>query len=102
MTFGSKNTDDANITQTDITSPSNSVSDLEKMVSDIIELKMKRNSGYTDSPLNILPDRYWLAQIVIKAVRAEQSNTPKKMEDELDDLIVYALLEKLKLHGLSI
>jgi hypothetical protein len=69
---------------------------------EIIELKLARNGGYTDSPINILPDRYWLAQIVIKAMRAEQSTTKDKCNEELDDLIAYAVLEKLKMAGYTI
>lgn len=79
--------------------PKTADDELREMVDSLLKLKLTKNSKYTDSPINILPDKYWLAQIVIKAMRAEQCKDASERVAELDDVIVYCLLEKLKTAG---
>lgn len=69
---------------------------------ELVELQNSKGQGYKNSPMNILPPEYWLSQIVIKAMRAEQSTNVDKTIEELKDNIVYSVLMILRLKGIHV
>ena len=75
----------------------------EAEVAKIVLLHRERNAQYRKSPLEILPIPKWLTQVTIKACRAEEALNRKKLEDELRDTAVYAImvLEQILLQGYS-
>jgi hypothetical protein len=73
--------------------------DFNGIVKEITRLGETKNAKYKDSPINILPTSYWLNQIVIKALRAEQSTNEANAEEELTDVIVYSIRTLIKIRG---
>jgi hypothetical protein len=74
----------------------------QDMCDEIVALQSGKAEKYKDSPFNILPKQYWLSQVAVKAVRAEQCLTDDMAEEELLDVAVYSLLTILKLRGMKI
>jgi hypothetical protein len=74
----------------------------QDICNELLALKSVRTGKYKNSPINILPIQYWLSQIVVKAVRAEQCTTEDLSEEELMDVAVYSLLAILKKRGATI
>lgn len=73
-----------------------------RLLNEIRKLHETRNATYRNSPMNILPESYFLNQIVIKAMRAEQSIDSSKCEEELMDNIVYSMLVILRKRGVTV
>jgi hypothetical protein len=74
----------------------------ESLCAEIVKLHKNKNGQYRNSPMNILPASYWLNQIAIKAIRAEQATSDEKVIEELTDTAVYALMTILRIRGIAI
>lgn len=79
--------------------PKMGATDFKGIINEIVAVAERKNGKYKESPINILPTSYWLNQIVIKALRAEQSEAESDTEEELVDTIVYSIRTLIKIRG---
>jgi hypothetical protein len=78
------------------------VDEFEYLLGQIKQLRANKKDEYRNSPINILPPEYFLAQIVIKSMRAEQCIDDKKCIEELMDSIIYSMLVILRKKGVTV